>query len=57
MTKIEPTTGTVLPEHEQELLDTALLESDQLLVRLLHDDKDQPATEIIANGSEVERAK
>ena len=28
----------MLPEHEQEILDTALLESDQLLARSLHDD-------------------
>jgi Flp pilus assembly protein TadD len=39
MTEKTTTTEHVLPEHEQELLDTALLESDQLLVRSLHDDQ------------------
>jgi len=33
------TAETVLAEHEQEILDTALLESDQLLARSLHDDE------------------
>lgn len=32
-------TTETLPEHEQAILDTALLESDQLLARSLHDDQ------------------
>ncbi len=39
MTEKEPNIDPVLPEHEQEILDTALLESDQLLARSLHDDE------------------
>lgn len=34
-----PNSETTLCQHEQEILDTALLESDQLLVRSLHDDE------------------
>ena len=38
MTDKHATPETTLPEREQEILDTALLESDQLLARSLHDD-------------------
>ncbi len=38
MTQHETTIDSTLPEREQEILDTALLESDQLLARSLHDD-------------------
>ncbi len=38
MTQHDTAIDSTLPEREQEILDTALLESDQLLARSLHDD-------------------
>lgn len=34
-----PNSESSLPEREQEILDTALRDSDQLLARTLHDDE------------------